>query len=235
MMHDPSCRWSSAAWQSQSGASRFVRTTRSTRSGLRLPMEPASSLLKWKPALFTRMSSPPNSATASSTTRRQASASVEVTGDGGALAPGLLHPGERLRCVGLLLREVIDGDVGALAGEGDRHSAADAGVTAGDQGAQAGQLPRPGVGLLAVVGARAHLGRQAGGLLLLWREARLVCPCLRRCGALFCHAESVTRPPPGPRPTGRAQPSRARPGGDPGWRSGAGRPLRSCCPPRTGR
>src|SRR5690606_5340010 len=56
---------------------------------------------------------------------------------------------------------------GALAGEGDRHGAADAGVAAGDDRGAALELARTFVRLLAVVGLGRHLGRMAGRLLLL--------------------------------------------------------------------
>src|SRR5205085_466496 len=68
----------------------------------------------------------------------------------------------------LVLVEIGDEDVGALAGEGDGDRAADAGIGAGDDRRLAGQLAGPAVALLPVVGLRGHLAQRAGrGLLLL--------------------------------------------------------------------
>jgi hypothetical protein len=75
--------------------------------------------------------------------------------------PGCNEP-QRLVRVLLLLGEVRDRDVGALAGERERHGPADAGVAAGDQGAPALKAAAAAVALLAVVRVRAHLPLVAG-------------------------------------------------------------------------
>ncbi len=98
----------------------------------------------------------------------------------GALVGGAQHAGATrgldlalgLLGVGLLLREVGDGHVGALLGEGDGRGAADPRVAAGDEGALAGQaLPAPVAGL-AVVRSRPELVGAAGPLLLLGGDVR---------------------------------------------------------------
>jgi hypothetical protein len=83
----------------------------------------------------------------------------------------------------LLLGEVGDQDVGALAREGDGHGAADAGIAASDDRGAALELAAAFVRLLAVVGLRRHLGRMAGRLLLLLGLGR------RRAGVpgVLCH------------------------------------------------
>src|SRR5699024_3153628 len=87
---------------------------------------------------------------------------------------GLTHPAGGLLGVLLLLGEVGQRDVRSLAGEGDGHRAADAGVTAGDQGPQPLQAAAAAVALLAVVGHGVHLGGGPRQLLLLGREATLL-------------------------------------------------------------
>ena len=86
----------------------------------------------WKAALLTRMSSLPNSSTVFSTASLQNSGSATSPGQQDAAAAFLLD-----RALGLLgvlvLVEIGQRDVGALAGEQHRHRPADAGVAAGDQ------------------------------------------------------------------------------------------------------
>ena len=86
---------------------------------------------------------------------------------------GLTHPfGGRLG-VGLLLGQVRQGNVGALAGVGDGHRPADAGVAAGDQSPPAGQPTGAAVGALTMVGFGEHGDRAARERLRLRRERRL--------------------------------------------------------------
>jgi hypothetical protein len=80
---------------------------------------------------------------------------------------GLSHQPRRLLPVLLLGLEVGQHDVGALAGEGDRDGAADAGVAARDERAPAGELAAAAVGGLAVVGLRRQVALAARVLLLL--------------------------------------------------------------------
>jgi hypothetical protein len=82
-------------------------------------------------------------------------------------ATGLADPTRRLVGVLLLLGQVADRHVGALACERDRHRAPDARVAAGDVRAPLGQQPVPDVRRLAVVGLRPHGGGQAGRFLAL--------------------------------------------------------------------
>ena len=65
----------------------------------------------------------------------------------------------------LVLVEVGDQHVGALAGEGDGHRAADAAVAAGDEGGLALELAAADVALFAEIGRRRHLRFEAGRLL----------------------------------------------------------------------
>ena len=57
----------------------------------------------------------------------------EVAGDEHGSPPGRLDQGLGRVGVGLFVGQVVDGDVGALAGVGDRDGAADPGVATGDQ------------------------------------------------------------------------------------------------------
>ena len=98
----------------------------------------------------------------------------QVARQQGDAAPGLPHPVRRLLGVRLLLREVPDRDVGALAGERDGDGAPDPRVPAGDEGSPSDEPARPDVGLLAVVGDGLHRAGGTGGLLLLRREGLLV-------------------------------------------------------------
>ena len=75
------------------------------------------------------------------------------------------------RLVLLLLRQVGQHHVGALAGEGDRSGRSDAGVTAGDERLAALETAGAAVGLLTQVGLRRHLRVQAGAGQRLLRRA----------------------------------------------------------------
>ena len=127
------------------------------------------------------MSSRPNSATARSTMLRQCGLVRDVAGNEHDPAAGLLDPARGLPRVVLLLGQVGDQDIGAFAGEGDGHGAADAAVAAGDDRGAALELagafvrtPRRGrawassrpCGRAAPAAARAGAGsgRRAWGL-----------------------------------------------------------------------
>jgi hypothetical protein len=86
--------------------------------------------------------------------------------------------------VGLLVGEVVDGDVGALAGKRDGDGAAYARVTARDQRAHAGQTVVANVAVLTVVRWRIHAARQTRRLLLLRREAASIVLTDHGLGAL---------------------------------------------------
>src|SRR5690606_37730939 len=74
----------------------------------------------------------------------------------------------------LLLGQVADRDVGALARERDGHRPADARVPARDERPAAVEAAAAAVRRLAVVGHGVHGPGEAGGLLLLRREAGTV-------------------------------------------------------------
>ena len=134
------------------------------------------------------MSSRPNSETARSTMRRQCCLVGDVAGDQHDAAAGLLDPARGLARVVFLLGQVGDQDIGAFAGEGDGHRAADAGIAAGDDRGAALELAAALVRLLAVVGLGRHLGRVAGRLLLLLGLGR------RRAGVLRILGHSWAAP-----------------------------------------
>ena len=95
---------------------------------------------------------------------------AQVRLDRDVRTPGLLEQRGRLVGVGLLLGQVGERDIGALAGIRDRDGAADAGVTAGDQCLASLEPAAALVGLLAVIRHRLHVARQPGRLLLLrWK------------------------------------------------------------------
>ncbi len=121
------------------------------------------SWLIWKAALLTRTSTRPNSSTAFGMIVLAVRAVGEVAGHQHAPAAGLLDVARGVLRV-LVLVQVGDQDVGALAGEGDRDGPADAAVAAGDDRGLAGQPPRAAVALLAVVGLRgpSPRARRAG-------------------------------------------------------------------------
>src|SRR5215203_4812929 len=106
---------------------------------------------------------------------------ADVAGDGEAVAPlGLDEPLGLARVLALV--QVHDGDVRALAGEQDRHGAADAGVAAGDD---RDLVVEPSAAREArrVVRPRVHLGLAPGLLVLL----------LRRKGFLLGHGKSSAK------------------------------------------
>ena len=92
-----------------------------------------------------------------------------VAGQQNRLPAGLADPAGGVLGV-LLLAQVADGDVRALARVGDRDRLADAAVRAGDQRDLAIEPPAAAVALLAVVGARVHRLGLAGRPLLLFGE-----------------------------------------------------------------
>ena len=113
------------------------------------------------------MSSPPSSCTASGDQLLAERLVAQVAGDGHALAPLGLDQLDDLARIGLLVRQVVDRDVGALAGEGDGRGPAHAGIAAGDQRLAAGQPARAVIARLAMVGPRLHLaGETRPGLRL---------------------------------------------------------------------
>src|SRR5262249_26060278 len=73
----------------------------------------------------------------------------------------------------VMLVEIADQHIGALAREGDGDGAANAGIGAGDQRGAALELSGAFVGVLAVIGTRLHLARLARRLLLRRFEGRL--------------------------------------------------------------
>ena len=90
-----------------------------------------------------------------------------------ALAPLALDQLDYLARIGLLVRQVVDRDVGPLAGEGDGGGAAHARISAGDQGLPAGEPARAVIARLAMVGPRLHLAGEPGPGLRLRLERRL--------------------------------------------------------------
>jgi hypothetical protein len=88
----------------------------------------------------------------------------QVAGHQDRRAPRLLDQGGGVLGV-LVLGQVRDQHVGALAGERDGHRPADAGVGARDDRLLAGQPAGSPVRGLAVVGLAAHVAQRAWGLL----------------------------------------------------------------------
>ena len=88
-------------------------------------------------------------------------------------AGGVDQLDRRLRVV-LLLGHEGEGDIGALAGERQRHGPADARVAAGDEGPLALETSVTLVGVLAVVRPRLHLFRETGRLLLLGGKGLII-------------------------------------------------------------
>ena len=121
---------------------------------------PTSGVLSWCAALFTSTSSRPKALTVRSTASVQNAGTRHVPGDQLAAATLGLHRDAGLLGVGLLGRQVDDGHVGPLAGEEDCHRPADAGVPAGDQRRQPGELARPLVERGQVERFRVHVGLQ---------------------------------------------------------------------------
>ena len=114
-----------------------------------------------RPALLTRMSSP---AEALDGLVDQADAErlvAQVARDGERRAALGLDQLDDFARVRLLRRQVVDGDVRALASEGDRRGAAHTGITPGDQRPAAREAPRALVAGLPVVRTRVHLAGEA--------------------------------------------------------------------------
>ena len=114
------------------------------------------SWLIWNAALFTRTSTLPNSSTALGMIVLRAPGRRCRRATSTHLPPGLL---DELRGVlrVLVLVEVGDQDVGALAGEGDGHGPADAAVAAGDR-------PRPCRSASPSPGSSPRRGRASGSI-----------------------------------------------------------------------
>jgi hypothetical protein len=87
-------------------------------------------------------------------------------------ASRLAHPPRRLLGV-LVLAEIGDQHVGALAREGDRHGASDPRIRPGDQRHPPFELAGPFVAVLAMIRLGPHLVRRAGRRLLLGGLGRL--------------------------------------------------------------
>ena len=85
---------------------------------------------------------------------------------------GLAHQVHDLLRVRLFLRQIIDRNVGALARESDRRSAADAAVAAGDQRVAAKQTTGAAIALLAMIRARRHAPSQTRPRLRLFLKGR---------------------------------------------------------------
>src|SRR3954453_8350131 len=96
---------------------------------------------------------------------------ADVTGDRQAAPAGVFDQSPRLGGVVVLL-QIRARDVGALAGEGDRHRAPDSRIGARDEADSVLEAPMADVALLAVVGRLAHLALVPGRLLLLLGEGR---------------------------------------------------------------
>jgi hypothetical protein len=92
---------------------------------------------------------------------------AQITGHQNRLAARLLHPARRVAGVVLLLVQVREEHIGALAGVGDRDGLADTAVTTGDQGLLPGQPTRSAVAVLTVVGPGPQLRFGTRRLLLL--------------------------------------------------------------------
>ncbi len=97
---------------------------------------------------------------------------ADVAGDGEAAPPLVLDRPLGHRRV-LVLVEIEDGDIGALAGEQHRHRPADAGIAAGDDRHRILQLARALVVGRVVHRRRVELGLAAGLRQMLLREGRL--------------------------------------------------------------
>ena len=104
----------------------------------------------------------------------------DIAVDQHGLAAGLLH--QRGGVLGVVvLVEVGDQHVGALAGVGDRHRPSDAAVAAGDHRGLAGQLAGSAIAVLAAVRPGSHRGLGTWDVLLLFWLAhcqRLSAPCV---------------------------------------------------------
>lgn len=130
----------------------------------------------------------PNSSSARLTMARPWAGMLDVAEHQHRFLPGLRNPISRLSRT-LVLVEIGDQDVRALAGEGDGDGPADTAVAAGDYGALAPGLPRADIARLAMVRPRYHRGGLARHRLALFREwgskpAVIAISCWRRRAGL---------------------------------------------------
>jgi hypothetical protein len=98
---------------------------------------------------------------------------AKVARQGHRVASGILNQFDHFLRVRLLVRIVVDGDVGAFARIGDGGRAAHAAVAAGDQRPSSGQPPAALVAGLAVIGLGLHFARKSRPGLRLALERRL--------------------------------------------------------------
>src|SRR3954470_18802054 len=91
---------------------------------------------------------------------------AQLSSDNHGLLARFLDPTRRLLRI-LVLGEVRDQYIGALARVSDRDGTTDPGVAAGDHGALAFELPAAVVTLLSVVGSWPQFGGRSGRRLLL--------------------------------------------------------------------
>ncbi len=98
---------------------------------------------------------------------------AEVAGNGEPGASFLFDQRNHLLRVGLLVRDIIDGDVGTLARIGDRGGPTHARIAAGDQRLAPGEASRALVAGFAMIRARLHLAGEARPGLRLLPERRL--------------------------------------------------------------
>ena len=107
---------------------------------------------------------------------------LDVAGDENCTAPGLLDPPSRFLRV-LVLLQIRNQHVGALAREGDRDRASDPRIGAGNQGGPPGEPATAAIGMLAMVRLWLELAGMARRLLLLTRQGRGSASGLR----ISCH------------------------------------------------
>src|SRR5690606_29843650 len=124
----------------------------------------------WNAALGTRTSSPPSAEIVWSTAWR-AKAGSATSPDRRRARPLLADRVARELCA-IVLVEIGDGDVGALAREQHRHGAADAGVGPGDQRHPVLQLARALVVRRVPHGLELQVGLAPGLVQVLGRQRR---------------------------------------------------------------
>src|SRR6185295_10152085 len=95
-------------------------------------------------------------------------------------APGLFDPASRLLRI-LMLAEIRNQDVGALAGKGDSDCSPDPGISSGDQRDALFQFAAAAVRMLTVIWLGVELFGKAGRVLLLAGLRRGRTGCLRIC------------------------------------------------------
>src|SRR3954449_6808495 len=181
MIVAPACMCSSAARQVWNIARMFMRNVRSSSE---LEMSAGPSRAIWKAAVLTRQRTPPHSGPgdareplarhleggvvdedvdaaqllSGAVNQRPAVALVlEVPGELERRPAGVAHHARGLVGVGLLILEVGDRDVGALAGERERDGPADPRVAAGHDRLAALEPAAAAVGRLTEVGRVAHV------------------------------------------------------------------------------